>query len=255
MLQQVPSAYPDPWCPTFRYVDCHYPRVAPMVSPRKTRGITADTHQWPLLAGASPSGHPPCRLRQPRRRRPAKLRGELVVRARRDGHARSNSSATSTPAGWIGTSASCSPICTPASAPSRVRSLKWPRWPIRNTLPASLPRPAPSDMSKRSKMRSRTLSASCSSDSSTAVTDAECSRSSTHTTARPHARTAALAAAAWRGVSREYLRKALVVEHRQRLLQPVQQVGGWRVWEEPVPVALEDWPPVPVRLGQARAGR
>src|ERR1700730_4148371 len=58
MLQQVPSAYPDPWCPTFRYVDCHYPRVAAMVSLRQTRGITADTHQWPLLAGASPSRHP-----------------------------------------------------------------------------------------------------------------------------------------------------------------------------------------------------
>src|SRR5256885_4389989 len=45
------------------------------------------------------------------------------------------------------------PISTPASVPASVRSLKSPRWPMRNTQPESLLRPWPSDMSKRSEER------------------------------------------------------------------------------------------------------
>src|SRR6202166_2404615 len=130
----------------------------------------------------------------------------------------------------MGISASCSPICTPARVPASVRSLKWPRWPIRKVLPASLPRPAPSDMSKRSKMISRTLSALYPSDSNTAVTDLA-------------------------GVAGEHSRQAFVIEHRQRLAQPIQQVGDRCVREEPVPIGRQDRLPVPVRLRQTGAGR
>jgi hypothetical protein len=42
--------------------------------------------------------------------------------------------------GWI-------PCGTPVSAPIRTRSLHSPRCPMRNTFPASLERPAPSDSS------------------------------------------------------------------------------------------------------------
>src|SRR5690606_23662829 len=66
------------------------------------------------------------------------------------------STAASTPPGLIGTPASCNPICTPPRVPMSVRSLKWPRWPIRKTFPASLPSPAPSDMSNFSRMTRRT---------------------------------------------------------------------------------------------------
>src|SRR5438034_1076229 len=58
-----------------------------------------------------------------------------------------NSRAACTPPGWWGTPAAPSPISTPASVPASIRSLKAPRWPMRNTLPVSLVSPAPSDMS------------------------------------------------------------------------------------------------------------
>ena len=103
--------------------------------------------------------------------------------------------AASTPLPATGTPARRSPISTPHSVPISMRSLKSPRWPIRNTRPASLPSPAPSDMSKRSRMILRTASAS---GVITAVNDAEYSRSSRHSTSRPHAPTAARVAAACR---------------------------------------------------------
>ena len=136
------------------------------------------------------------------------------------------SSAASTPPGLIGTPASCRPICTPPSVPTSVRSLKWPRWPIRNTLPASLPSPAPSDMSKRSRMSRRTSSASWPSGSSTAVSEPECSRSSAHSTSSPHARTAARVAAACRWWRAKTAGRPSSASIAQGLAQPVQQVGG-----------------------------
>ena len=42
------------------------------------------------------------------------------------------------------------PISQPESAAIRVRSLQSPRWPMRNMRPLTLPRPVPSDRSKRS---------------------------------------------------------------------------------------------------------
>src|SRR2546427_7559 len=61
--------------------------------------------------------------------------------------------AAATPPARCGIPASASPISTPASAPQSMRSLNAPRWPIRKSLPFSLPRPWPKDMSKRSRMR------------------------------------------------------------------------------------------------------
>src|SRR5581483_4849624 len=57
------------------------------------------------------------------------------------------SSAAATPPALCGMPARCSPISTPHSVPHSIRSLKWPRWPMRNTLPLTLPSPVPSDMS------------------------------------------------------------------------------------------------------------
>ena len=48
------------------------------------------------------------------------------------------------------------PSRTPASAASSVRSLLSPRWPMRNMRPLTLPRPVPSERSKRSWMSRRT---------------------------------------------------------------------------------------------------
>src|SRR6202022_3054407 len=54
--------------------------------------------------------------------------------------------AASTPPARCGTPAAARPISTPDTAPIKVSSLHSPRWPMRNTLPASLLRPEPSDM-------------------------------------------------------------------------------------------------------------
>src|ERR1700729_4292500 len=53
--------------------------------------------------------------------------------------------AASTPPARCGTPAAASPISTPDRAPINVSSLHSPRWPMRNTLPASLESPEPSD--------------------------------------------------------------------------------------------------------------
>src|SRR6266436_8756950 len=58
----------------------------------------------------------------------------------------SNVIAAATPPARCGTPASDNPISTPVSAPNSVSSLHSPRWPMRNTLPASLLKPEPSDM-------------------------------------------------------------------------------------------------------------
>src|SRR2546430_13399243 len=54
--------------------------------------------------------------------------------------------AASTPPARCGTPAAARPISTPDKAPIKVSSLHSPRWPMRNTLPASLLKPEPSDM-------------------------------------------------------------------------------------------------------------
>src|SRR5918911_3151426 len=88
------------------------------------------------------------------------------------------SSAAETPPPRCGMPARCSPISTPHSVPHSIRSLKWPRWPMRKILPFILPRPVPSDMSKLSRMISRTRSASYPLGTSTAVSELEYSRGS-----------------------------------------------------------------------------
>src|ERR1700722_7168971 len=54
--------------------------------------------------------------------------------------------AASTPPARCGTPAAARPISTPDKAPIRVSSLHSPRCPMRNTLPATLLKPEPSDM-------------------------------------------------------------------------------------------------------------
>src|SRR5258706_3448557 len=71
-----------------------------------------------------------------------------------------NSIAACTPLPASGTPLSLSPISQPDSAAISVRSLQSPRWPMRNMRPLTLPRPVPSDRSKRSWMSWRTRSAS-----------------------------------------------------------------------------------------------
>ena len=51
----------------------------------------------------------------------------------------------------------------------------------------------------------------------------------------------------------EHLRQPLFAQHGQRLLQPVEQVGGRRIGEEPLLVGREHGAPVPVGPRQARA--
>src|SRR6202035_6141600 len=58
----------------------------------------------------------------------------------------SDAIAASTPPARCGTPAAARPISTPDKAPVSVNSLHSPRWPMRNTFPASLDRPEPSDM-------------------------------------------------------------------------------------------------------------
>src|SRR6266850_47385 len=60
----------------------------------------------------------------------------------------SRSRAAMRPPFLCGTPASRRPISIPLSVPISMRSLKFPRCPIRKTLPASFPKPAPRDRSK-----------------------------------------------------------------------------------------------------------
>src|SRR5580658_10798490 len=81
--------------------------------------------------------------------------------------------AASTPPARCGTPAAVRPISTPESAPSNVSSLHSPRWPMRNTLPATFERPEPSEMLYFSSAILRNLSASCPGGISTAVKTGE----------------------------------------------------------------------------------
>ena len=93
----------------------------------------------------------------------------------------------------------------PLSVPASIRSLKLPRWPMRKTLPASLRRPVPSDMSKCSRIDGRRRSASWPSGMKNAVIELEYSRGSSQTISSPHARTAARVASACRSCRRNTL--------------------------------------------------
>ena len=76
-----------------------------------------------------------------------------------------------------------------------------PRWPMRNMRPLTLPRPVPSDRSKRWWIVWRTRSASMPSGVITPVSTGEYTAGSAHWISRPHARTAARtpsAQRAWR---------------------------------------------------------
>ena len=92
----------------------------------------------------------------------------------------SASSARSMPPRVTGAPASARLISTPHRVPISIRSLKSPRWPIRNTRSFSSPSPAPSDMLKRSRAIARTRSAPRPSGMTTAVTTGLYSSSRSH---------------------------------------------------------------------------
>src|ERR1700674_2454184 len=108
------------------------------------------------------------------------------------------SRAAITPPDLWGTAARRRPISMPLRVPASIRSLRWPRWPMRKTLPASLERPAPRDISKFSRMILRRRSASWPAGVKTAVVVPEYSSAFSQTISRPQARTAERAASAWR---------------------------------------------------------
>src|SRR5271154_4964479 len=86
--------------------------------------------------------------------------------------------AASTPPERCGTPAADSPISTPESAPIRLSSLHSPRWPMRNTLPATFESPEPSEMLYLSSVTLRNLSASWPGGIRTAVSTGEYSAGS-----------------------------------------------------------------------------
>ena len=150
------------------------------------------------------------------------------------------------------TPASLRPISTPASAAMRVRSLQSPRWPMRNIRPLTLPRPVPSERSKRSWISLRRASAS---------TPGGRDHAGQHR--RMRARVGALdrqAPGADRAAHR--LAPALVArEHRRQALarascrappRAVEQVGVRRVGPVAALVHLDDLVPGPEGLGQRR---
>src|ERR1700738_534422 len=119
------------------------------------------------------------------------------VRLRQGCEAR-NSRAAATPPVRAGMPARPRDISTPESVPQSVRSLNAPRWPMRKTLPFSLPRPWPSERSKRSSATARSFASSWPSGTRTAVSEPDCSRGSSQFSSRPQARTALRVASAWR---------------------------------------------------------
>src|SRR5215472_15559478 len=147
-----------------------------------------------------------------------------------------NSRAAVTPPALCGMPARCKPISTPDKVPHSIKSLKWPRWPIRKILPRSRPRPVPSDMSNASRMISRSRSASNPSGTKTAVREFECSRASSHTVSSPQA-----------GMAVENLSEAFFLDkHLQGLAEAVKEVGCRRVGKEPGAAGFEHRLPVPV---------
>src|SRR3954464_11635497 len=156
--------------------------------------------------------------------------------------------ATPEPASF--TPASFRPISLPDSAAISVRSLQSPRWPMRNMRPLTLPRPVPSDRSKRSQISWRILSASTPSGVMTPVSTGEYTAGSAHWISRPQALTALRTPSAqrlWRGggggaapafgpalVAGEHRVQATlrrIEQHVAGLGQAIQQVGVGRVRE------------------------
>ena len=117
------------------------------------------------------------------------------------------------------------PSRTPASAAISVRSLQSPRWPMRNMRPLTLPRPVPSDRSKRSWISLRTR-----------VGVDACGRDHAGQHRRIHGRVGALdrqAPGAHRGahalgpalVAREHRGQPLLEQHVERLASG--RTAGW----------------------------
>ena len=152
------------------------------------------------------------------------------------------------------TPASLRPISTPASVATSVRSLLSPRWPMRNMRPLTLPRPVPSERSKRSWISWRSASAS---------TPARRDHAGEHRRiARPGRRTGS--AGPRRAPRRARLRpsaggartpcpgpRSSSMSSASR--QAVQQVGVRRVRPVAVLVHLDDLVPGPERARQLRA--
>src|SRR3982074_3505516 len=143
---------------------------------------------------------------------------------------------------------------------------------MRNTLPASLLRPEPSDMLYPSSTVLRNLSASCPGGISTAVSTGEYSAGSRHNTSRPQCATATRVAAArrwWRAktatnppsshnakasrrpegtrVAGDPRSHPPLEQHREGFAQAVEQGCGRRVGEEACRIGLQHLFPVPVR--------
>ena len=140
-------------------------------------------------------------------------------------------------------------ISTPARVATMVRSLVSPRWPIRNTLPATLAKPVPSDTSNWSSATLRKASALWPSGISTAVR----MESSTSLPAQDFQAPGPDRAAHGLGmpvVAGEHALEALLVQHVDGLGQAVEQVGGRRVGEEPILVGGQHLLPAEIGLGQ-----
>ena len=161
-----------------------------------------------------------------------------------------------------GLHAALRPGGTPAaSVPSRrrpasrisVRSLKSPRWPMRNIRPLTLPRPVPSDMSKRSvdQLAQRVRVDALGHDH--AGQHGRYTAGSAHWIARPHARTARAHAGGPALVAREHVRRPSSSSMSSASAQAVQQVGVGRVGPVAVGVHRDDLVPGPVRARQLRA--
>ena len=116
---------------------------------------------------------------------------------------------------------------------------------MRKTLPATLPRPVPSDMLKRSSTILRNASASWPSGISTrGQRRAVLGRIGAQDLEAPRAHGAArrLGLAV---VPREHLRQAFFEQHLERFVQAVEQVGRRRVGEVAVRVRSRASPPSP----------
>ena len=157
--------------------------------------------------------------------------------------------------GSIGTPASRRPISTPHSVPASIRSLKSPRWPIRNTRPASLPEPRAERHVEALEDHSPHLVGVVAVGSTTRSASRSTRARRRHSTSRPHAATARARGGGVAGVAREHVLQPLLAQHRERLAQAVEQVGGRRVGPE----ALRGWrrgsAPSPSRSAAAARAR
>ena len=155
---------------------------------------------------------------------------------------------------WLvcGTPCIASPISTPHSVPHSIRSLKKPRCPMRNTRPASLPRPVPSDMSNlREHGAPERVGVVAVGHHHRRQRVAVLVRIAAEHLEAPAAHRAPRGFRVPR-VPREHRRQAFLAQHRERLVQAVQQVGGRRRGKVALPVHREHLVPAPVRARQPR---